>query len=374
MMNEMRKTRKLRKTVILTASLAALLLVGLAAGCSSVGSASWANLGDAASEADYSAYGSDTARTETSYTMPTENDSDTAYDVASDTAYDAAYDGAEEASTEGNTSDSSGGSGSLGSSSDLQATDSSRKLIRYQYLTLETRKFDEVTEWIQNQVKTVGGYVESSNISGSADSAAARYASYTLRVPSDGLDDFTEALKQEGSVTSFSENVEDVTLNYTDTESHISALKTEQETLMEMLSQSGDLDTLLAIQERLTDIRYQLENYESQLRLYDNEIDYSTIYVTLNEVEREKAVEDTSFGSKLKESVSSGFYNFGKGFQAFLLGFVGLLPLWILLIAVASITLAVCRRIRRRKKAPDQGHVTRRGGSREDRGDEEKRE
>ena len=370
MIKKMKKRKDWRKKAALLV-IACGLLVGLVAGCSSVGSASQANLGDAASEADYSAYGSDTARTETSYTMPTEKGSDTAHDVASDTAYDAAYDGAEEASTEGNTSDSSG---SLGSSSDLQATDSSRKLIRYQYLTLETRKFDEVTEWIQNQVKTAGGYVESSNISGSADSAAARYASYTLRVPSDGLDDFTEALKQEGSVTSFSENVEDVTLNYTDTESHILALKTEQETLMEMLSQSGDLDTLLAIQERLTDIRYQLENYESQLRLYDNEIDYSTIYVTLNEVEREKAVEDTSFGSKLKESVSSGFYNFGKGFQAFLLGFVGLLPLWILLIAVASITLAVCRRIRRRKKAPDQGHVTRREGSREDRGDEEKRE
>lgn len=315
--------RRVRKGQVLAAGLAALLAGLLATGCGAKSQGSQADTQAYTSEAGYSAYDADYAEMD-----------EPSYETKS-----------EDASPE----KASAGSDSLGSSSDLQAQDSSRKLIRYQYLTLETRKFDTLTEWIQTQVKSVGGYVENSNISGSADSSRARYASYTLRIPTQGLDDFTSALKQEGTVTEYSENVEDVTLNYTDTQSHIAALKTEQETLMEMLSQSGDLETLLAIQERLTDIRYQLENYESQLRVYDNEIDYSTIYVTLREVEREKTVENDSFGSQVKEHISSGFYNFGKGMQAFALGFLGLLPLWILLAVLGLIALAIVRSWRRKK-------------------------
>ena len=318
--------RRVRKGQILTAGLAALLTGLLAAGCGADSRVSQADTQGYRSEADHSAYNLDT-----DYAMTGEDSYETEAGLVSADS----------------PSESSAG---LSSSQDLQARDSSRKLIRYQSLTLETRKFDTVTEWIQTQVKSAGGYVENSNISGSADSAGTRYASYTLRIPTAGLDDFTEALKQEGTVTSYSENVEDVTLSYTDTESHIAALKTEQETLMEMLSQSGDLDTLLAIQERLTDIRYQLENYESQLRIYDNDIDYSTIYVTLREVEREKAVENDSFGSQIKEHISSGFYNFGKGAQAFLLGFLGLLPLWILLAVIGLVAGGIVRRVRGKKK------------------------
>ncbi len=47
-------------------------------------------------------------------------------------------------------------------------------------------------------------------------------------------------MKEMANVTHISEQVEDVTLDYVDTESHISALKTEQESLMAMLEKSRD--------------------------------------------------------------------------------------------------------------------------------------
>ena len=163
------------------------------------------------------------------------------------------------------------------------------------------------------------------------------------------MDTFITELQGEGTVTYRSENVEDVTLNYMDTESHITALKTEQETLLNMLSQSSDLETLLAIQDRLTDIRYQLENYESQLRLYDNDIEYSTITLDIREVDRETAVEGGSFGSQLKERLSSNFYSLGKGLQSFALWFLGALPFWLLLAALAVITIVIIKLIRKKR-------------------------
>lgn len=235
-------------------------------------------------------------------------------------------------------------------SSGQPVTDPTRKLVKYQYLTMETKEFDNLNSWIQEHVKSAGGYIENSSVSGtSASSISTRNASYVIRIPADIMDTFITELQGEGTVTYRSENVEDVTLNYMDTESHITALKTEQETLLNMLSQSSDLETLLAIQDRLTDIRYQLENYESQLRLYDNDIEYSTITLDIREVDRETAVEGGSFGSQLKERLSSNFYSLGKGLQSFALWFLGALPFWLLLAALAVITIVIIKLIRKKR-------------------------
>lgn len=235
-------------------------------------------------------------------------------------------------------------------SSGQPVTDPTRKLVKYQYLTMETKEFDNLNSWIQEHVKSAGGYIENSSVSGtSASSISTRNASYVIRIPADIMDTFITELQGEGTVTYRSENVEDVTLNYMDTESHITALKTEQETLLNMLSQSSDLETLLAIQDRLTDIRYQLENYESQLRLYDNDIEYSTITLDIREVDRETAVEGGSFGSQLKERLSSNFYSLGKGLQSFALWFLGALPFWLLLGALAVITIVIIKLIRKKR-------------------------
>ena len=50
------------------------------------------------------------------------------------------------------------------------------------------------------------------------------------------------------------------------------ALKAEQKSLMDMLEHADTVEAIITIQSRLTDVRYELESYESQLRVYDNRI------------------------------------------------------------------------------------------------------
>ena len=50
--------------------------------------------------------------------------------------------------------------------------------------------------------------------------------------------------------------------------------------LMEMLEQAQDVETLLAIRTELSDVQYQLESYEAQKRAYDDLVAYSTVDVT----------------------------------------------------------------------------------------------
>jgi len=121
-----------------------------------------------------------------------------------------------------------------------------------------------------------------------------------------------------------------------DTQSRLASLRVEQEALMEMLEQATDLDTLFAIQSRLTDVRYQLESYESQLRTYDNLVDYTTITVDVYEVQRETVIDDGTFGSRLKEEVAESLENFVEGAESLIIWFIAAFPYWIILAVIAT--------------------------------------
>ena len=193
-----------------------------------------------------------------------------AYD---DMAYDSGYDTTEAASAE------EAGSGAVTSENgieEVQETD--RKLIRNVNLSLQTKEFDTVLENMSQKVKDLGGYIQDSSVWGSSsDYSSSRSASYTLRIPSDKLDEFIDVVETLGNVTYKNESVDDVTLRYVDVDSHKKALETEQERLLALLEKAENVEDIITIENRLSDVRYELENYESQIRLLDNQIDYSTV-------------------------------------------------------------------------------------------------
>ena len=225
------------------------------------------------------------------------------------------------------------GEGMKENEGEVKAPNTSQKLIRYLDYTIETKEFDTFVQELGELVSTAKGYVEQSEVSQDEAQSYAqgkRYASYTLRIPADGLEAFKQEFQEKGTITRQSERVEDVTLNYVDVESHITALKTEQDSLLKMLEQADTIETILAIQNQLTQVRYQLESYESQKRTYDNDINYSTVYVYVQEVERESQNTDT-YGGELLEKLSGNFHGILTGLRSFSLWFLGAMPYWILL-------------------------------------------
>ena len=80
-------------------------------------------------------------------------------------------------------------------------------------------------------------------------------------------------------------------------------LETEQQRLLELLETAESLDDILTIESRLTEVQYELDSKESQLRTYDNQIDYSTVYLDINEVVRYTPQEQKGTW----ERISTGF-------------------------------------------------------------------
>ena len=143
------------------------------------------------------------------------------------------------------------GEGMKENEGEVKAPNTSQKSIRYLDYTIETKEFDTFVQELGELVSTAKGYVEQSEVSQDEAQSYAqgkRYASYTLRIPADGLEAFKQELQEKGTITRQSERVEDVTLNYVDVESHITALKTEQDSLLKMLEQADTIETILAIQ------------------------------------------------------------------------------------------------------------------------------
>ena len=227
-----------------------------------------------------------------------------------------------------------------------------RKIIRRVSMDMETRDFDELADSLTRAVASVGGYTESANVYSRSGS---RHASYVFRIPSANLDAFLSSLSTLGNVLSRSENAEDVTLAYVDTESRIRALKAEETALLEMMEKAASLSDLMSIRSRLTDVRYQLDSYESQLRKYDSLIDYSTVSVSVSEVERLSNIRGgvwTQIGDDFMDNV----YAIADGAVAFFIWFVGSLPVLILLGGFATGGFFLYRYIRRKRntaKKPD---------------------
>ena len=216
---------------------------------------------------------------------------------------------------------------------------SNRKLIKDVSMDVETKTFDKFIEGLEGKVSSVGGYIESSDVSGNSYyHKGNRRANIVARIPADKLDSFINGISKDCVVTSKSESVTDVTLAYVDIESHIKALETEEATLLRLLEEAESMDDILAIQSRLSEVRYELERYESSLRTYDSLISYSTVTIYVNEVERETTVaeEEQSVWQEIAARFSDSIYSVTKGLRSFFVWFVGSLPHIILWAAIIT--------------------------------------
>lgn len=191
--------------------------------------------------------------------------------------------------------------GSTGSS----ALPEGRKWVITVTMSAETDDLDTMTAELDKHISALGGYVEDQRIynGSSYSSRRYRYANLTIRIPAADVDKFTQEIAGIANVVSKETSRDDITLKYVDTESRLTALKVEEERLLELLEKAETMADLLEIEARLTDVRYELENYGSRLRLYDNQVDYATIYLDIEEVQEYTPVAEPTFW----ERITGGF-------------------------------------------------------------------
>lgn len=243
--------------------------------------------------------------------------------------------------------DSTGADGQV----DTSEIPDSRKLIRNVDLSFETTDFDTFVQDIQSKTTALGGYIESSDLSGNAYTDRHRYAYFTLRIPKSQVDSFLSFAEGEANLTRKYENTQDITLQYYDTESRKKALQSEYDRLLELMAKAESVDAVIAIEQRLSEIRYQLDSFESDLRRYDNQVDYSTITVNVSETTVLTASEKSGFWSRVQANLESNIEDLCDAATGLLIWFLSSLPVLLALAILFFIIYRIVKAIRSRRKA-----------------------
>lgn len=332
----MKKTIGKTKEKVLRMALLFSLVCGCAAGCSS----------GALKEESAVSYNTDAA--EEAYDMDAgfdfnEMESEQSYEMK-ETADDAAP------AAEANASAAEGGETQMADDTSAQDMNTSQKIIKRYNYSYETEHFDDAYNYLKEQIQDYNGYISMSEIVGSSYYKDYRTLYLTARIPAENSEAFVGDLGQLGTIVRQSESAEDVTLQYSDTESRIASLKTEQQRLNELLEQADGLETIIALEERMTDVRYELESYQSKKKLYDNLIRYSTIEITLEEVSYTVEVDNSTFFSRVTSGLESSFRDIAEGAVELAEWLIIKSPYLLLFVIIIFIIVKVIRKIVRRKR------------------------
>lgn len=230
-------------------------------------------------------------------------------------------------------------------------SDTNRKRIRKISLILETVEFDGSLKVITEEIQKSGGYVESSSINGSStEYKGSRSAQYVLRIPADKADSFIKIMGNKMSLIHEEESSEDITLNYVDVQSKVKALEIEQERLLALLEKANKIEDIIALEERLSDVRYQVEQNTSTLRTYDNLVEYATITLNVDEVLRISPVENKGPGSRMKTGLTNSLFNIRDGFVETAVWFVANLPYIIFWGIVIGLSIFITMKVYHKKE------------------------
>lgn len=232
------------------------------------------------------------------------------------------------------------------------------KVITTIYLDFETTEFNQTTDELMILVEKYKAYIENSNISYNQyyNNKSYKYGSYVIRVPKDDVVSFKAELNGIGNMTSESTNKEDVTKQYRDTESRLRVVTTKEERILTLLEKAEKIEDIIVLENQLRDIIYEKENLQSNLINIDDKVDFSTIRINVQEVEKLRNTEtvETTFGTKIKNAIEDSIFGFKNGLQNMVIGFIYMAPFLILLVIILFVVFRVVQKIRIKKNNLDK--------------------
>lgn len=247
-----------------------------------------------------------------------------------------------------NNSESAGSSNTTATMTDSKVSttplDDSRKVIYNADSSIDVKDMNKAYNSIVNKMEVFGGYIANSSITEDC-------SRITVRIPANKFNDFLTFLNTIGEKRSISTSSDDITEQYTDTQSKIKNLKAQEEQLLLIMKKANTVEDILKVQDELSKVRGDIETLQGQVNMWDKLLAMSTVSITLNKIQDigGKPVKPTHITwAEIGRGISSGF-NATLNFIVRLLG--GILIVLISSVPVLPfIALSVWFVIRYRKK------------------------
>ena len=233
------------------------------------------------------------------------------------------------------------------------------KIIYSADATVETTEFDKTLEELAALIKEYGGWVQSSSINGanyysiSRGSSYNRSADYTIRIPSDKFQTVMGTLSTLGNVPYSYTYTENVSAQYYDVQSRLTAYKTQEARLLEMMEKAQTVEDTITIEEKLTELQYKIDSLQSSLNNWDRQVNYSTISLSVQEVGEytEQQAVTISYGQRLLNAFTDSLKGAGRFFKNLLVFLVSAIPTLVILAVLFFALRPLFRKLSAKAKA-----------------------
>lgn len=197
-----------------------------------------------------------------------------------------------------------------------QSASTDRKQVTRYNIDFRVPDVQKAIDQAASTAESYGGYAESQNFN--RDRGVNGYV--TVRVPEDNVSAFISNLEGEWRLESKSRNVDDVTDQYTELELELQNKRQELNRLEELVNQTDEVESLIKIQERMSELRSRIQYLENRLTDLDQRVEYTRIHLQFEG----PAPITTEFG--LRDSIQQAYRGIFSSINLIIVGIGYLLP------------------------------------------------
>ncbi len=182
-----------------------------------------------------------------------------------------------------------------------------RKIIRNGDFLIESKNLAEDQRKIAALAESLGGFVVTSEFKQSTSGSSESTVKIIVRVPATQFDKAVAEIVKSGSQLIYNKTAgQDVTEEFVDLEARLRAKHALENQYLEIMKRAAKISDVLEVQEKLTEVRTELEQMEGRRRYLENQSSLSTINVTLQSPAAVVAATQNGFWRSIKNSFGDG--------------------------------------------------------------------
>ncbi len=173
---------------------------------------------------------------------------------------------------------------------DFAPDEEERKIMKTVSITTEVKRgtFKEEEIKMKSILESSDSYLLDENVNEYGEKNRAYYVGrYTIKVDAKKYDSVVAQLKLIGEVKSYTENKQDITGQYTNLEIELEVEKSKLDRYNNMLKESTLISDKITLNDKIFDQERTVKYLEDQIKKMDTTIDYSTLYLNINEKQSE---------------------------------------------------------------------------------------
>jgi hypothetical protein len=226
-----------------------------------------------------------------------------------------------------------------------------RKVVLNAEYQLQVKDAPGAMQQLQNLTVSSGGYVVDAALNKGGDGSWA--GRLTLRIPSAAYTGAVDQVRQTGEVKHERQWSQDVTDQYADLDARVRIQQEYETKLTELAGKAEKFEDWLKLTQQINETRAQIERMQGSLKQLGNQVEYSTLNITLTQPAEEPApAPRPESGQGLGPQMRWAFgesVRLLKGLgRDFLVGLAGIAP-FALPLALIVVAVAAGIRIRRRR-------------------------